>query len=144
MEALVNAVSEFLAAIFARLGFVGRQRRRANIKEDLSLLEIFRDSPAFGPESTPSTHLLAHINNEVARYSGVEPKRKIQWGSVATALVFGVPAAYVTYKLNQDGFSWFSLLPGAIAAFMLIGALALLLNRQDSEEQKDEPDGPAT
>jgi hypothetical protein len=137
MEALVNAVSEFMAAIFARLGFVGRQRRRANIKEDLSLLEIFRSSPAFGSESTAAVQLLAHINNEVARYSGGEPKRKIEWGSIVTALVFGVPAAYVTYKLNQDGFSWFSLLPGAIAAFMLIGALGLLFNRKDSEEQED-------
>jgi hypothetical protein len=138
MEALVNAVSEFLAAVFARLGFVGRQRRRVNIKEDLSLLDMLRDSPSFGPESTAATHLLTHIEEEVARYSGIEQKRKIQWGSVATAFVIGLPAAYLTYKLNQDGFSWFTLLTAPIAAFMLIGGLALLLNSKDPEEQEDE------
>jgi hypothetical protein len=136
MEALVNAVSEFLAAIFARFGFVGRQRRRVNIKEDLALLDALRESPEFGSDSTATTHLTTHINNEIARYAGFESKREIEWGSVATAFVFGIPAAYVTYKLNQDGFSWFSLIPGSIAAFMLIGGLGLLLNNKDSEEQE--------
>jgi hypothetical protein len=139
MEALVHAVSEFLAAIFARLGFVGRQRRRINIKEDLYLLDTLRDSPAFGPESTAATHLFAHIEGEVARYSGFEQKPKIQWGSIATAFVIGIPAAYLTYKLSEDGFSWFSLITGPIAAFMIIGGLGLLnSNDSDSEKKEDE------
>jgi hypothetical protein len=144
MGDLVNAVSEFLAAIFARFGFVGRQRRRVNIKEDLALLDALRESPAFGPQSAAASHLSAHIDNEVASYSGVEPKRKIEWGSVVTAFVCGIPAAYVTYRLNQGGFSWFSLIPGLIAAFMLIGGLGLLFNSGDSESQEDEGEGPAS
>lgn len=144
MEALVNSVSEFLAAIFARAGFVGRQRRRANIKEDLSLLDLIRNAPGFGPESPATSHLSAHISGEIARYSGIEPKRRIEWSSVITAFVIGVPAAFVTYKLNQDGFSWFSLIPGLVAAFMLIGGLGLLLNTKDSEDQEVEKEGAAS
>lgn len=138
MEALVNAVSEFLAAIFARFGYVGRARRRANIRDELALLETLRGSASFGNESLAARHLTDHIDREVARYSGIEieGKRKIAWGTVATAAIFGFPAAFWTYMLNQDGFDWLSLLPGAVAVFMLIGGLGVLFSG-DSEANEN-------
>jgi HAMP domain-containing protein len=136
MEALVNAVSEFLAALFARFGYVGRARRRGNIRDELELLMLLRDSPAYGTESSAARTLSEYITGEVERYAGVEPKTKIAWGSVTTAAIIGIPLGYLTYKLNQDGFSWISLLPGSISGFMLIGALGLLFNR---ETPSDEP-----
>lgn len=139
MEALVNAVSEFLAAIFARLGYVGRARHRGNIRDELDLLNLLRDSPAFGAESGPAKALSQHITGEIARYSGVEPKSKIQWGSVAAAAIIGIPLGYWTYKLNQDGFSWLSLAPGTVSALMLIAALGLLFNRDTPSDEPDEP-----
>lgn len=134
MEALVNAVSEFLAAIFARFGYVGRPRRRQNIRDELALLDLIRDSSAFGVESDAAGFLSGHITHEVARYSGIEleRKRKIAWNSVVIALVVGIPFAYWTYKLNQHGFAWLSLLTGFVAGFMLIGGLGILLTGDDS------------
>lgn len=142
VEALVNAVSEFLAAIFARFGYVGRPRRRANIRDDLGLLDQIRDSPDFGADSRARRFLADHITAEVARYSGVDlkRKRKIPWGTVAVAMILGLPLTYLTYKLNQQGFSWFSLLPGAVAFFFVIGGLAVLFTGDDSEQQSDDPE----
>jgi hypothetical protein len=137
MEALVNAISEFLAAIFARFGYVGRTRHRANIRDDLELLEQLRDSPAFGAESGAAQVLSEHINGQVARYSRVEQKQKIQWGSVAAAAIIGIPLGYWTYKLNQDGFLWWSLFPGTLSGLMLIAALGLLFNRDAPSDESE-------
>lgn len=136
MEALINAVTEFLAAIFARFGYVGRPRRRQNIRDELALLDLIRDSPAYGAESQAAIYLSEHIAAEVARYSGVElhQKRKIAWRSVALAIVIGVPFGYWTFKLNQGGFSWLSLPTGAVAGFFLIGGLGILLTGDDSSD----------
>jgi hypothetical protein len=138
VEALVNAVSEFLAAIFARFGHVGRARRRAHIREDLTLLEEIRRSDAFGSQSQTATYLHDHINREVADYSGIEPKRKIPWGTVIPSIPIGLALAYWTYKIVDDGFSLLALLPGTAAAFFLIGGFGLLFTGDDSEEQEDQ------
>jgi hypothetical protein len=125
MDALVAAVSEFLAAIFARFGYVGRTQRRAHIREDLLLLEEIRGSEAYGSQSQPAGYLHDHINREVADYSGITLKheRKVPWGTVVLSIPIGLGFAYWTYKIVDDGLSLFSLLTGAVAAFFLIGAL---------------------
>jgi hypothetical protein len=146
MEALVNAISEFLAAIFARFGYVGRTRKRAHIREDLVLLDEIRSSAAYGPQSETASYLHAHINREVADYSGItlKHKRKIPWGTVALALPLGLGFAYWTYKIVDDGFSLFSLIPGTAAAFFLIGGLGVLFTGDDSEEDEESSEaGPA-
>lgn len=139
MEALVNAVSEFLAAIFARFGYIGRTRRRAHIREDLVLLEEIRGSDAYGTQSQTASYLHDHINREVADYSGItlKHKRKVPWGTVVLSIPIGLGFAYWTYKIVEDGFSLFSLLTGAVAAFFLIGGLGVLFTGGDSEEQED-------
>ncbi|MGC1165334.1 MAG: hypothetical protein WA862_04430 [Solirubrobacterales bacterium] len=143
MEALVNAASEFLAALFARFGYVGRPRRRAAIRDEILLLGEIRDSPDFGVESKAHRFLADHVTSEVARYSGVElkRKRKIPWSSVFIALLIGLPLAYWTYKLNEDGFAWFSILPGFLAALMLLAVMGMLFGESGSTEE--EPDQAA-
>jgi hypothetical protein len=140
MEALVNAVSEFLAAIFARFGYVGRARRRAHVREDLALLDEIRKSDAYGAQSQTASYLHDHINREVAAYSGIElkHKRKIPWGTVILSIPIGLIFAYWTYKIVDDGFSLLSLLPGTVAAFFLIGGFGVLFTGDDSEQQKDQ------
>lgn len=76
METLIKAASDFLAAILSTLGFIGRPRRRAGIRDDLDLLERLRSSPDFGPESAPHRFLTERVTLEVARLSGVELSRK--------------------------------------------------------------------
>ncbi|MGH2964385.1 MAG: hypothetical protein ACRDMH_03255 [Solirubrobacterales bacterium] len=136
IETLVNAASDFLAAILGKLGFVGRARRRAGIRDDLDLLDRLRDSEAFGSASSAHGYLVGYINLEVAKLAGVElkRKRKIAWGSVVWAFIIGLPLGYLTYKLNQDGFNWVSLFPGLVSALMFLAILGMLFNT-------DEPTG---
>ena len=133
MEGLVKAVSDFLAAALRGLGFVGRPRRRAGIRDDLELLDRLRDSPDFGTESSAHRFLLEHITSEVAKLAGVESirKRKIPWASVAMALLIAAPLAYWTYKLNHDGFLWLSLFPGTVAGLMLVAVLGMLFGEEE-------------
>lgn len=146
MDSLIKAASDFLAAVLGKVGFVGRPRRRAAIHDDLQLLDQLRDSADFGPESPAHHFLRNHITAEVADYSGVElkRKRKIQWSSVVISIVIGAPFGYWTYKLNDDGFSLLSLLPGSIAALMFIAALGMIFGGEEeaSADQNDaEPSG---
>lgn len=88
-----------------------------------------------------------HLTAEIVRYSGVElrRRRKIAWSSVIFALIIGLPLAYWTYKLNEDHFAWLSLLPGFLAALMLLAALGMLFGDSGSaEEDSDEPISSAT
>jgi hypothetical protein len=139
VEGLVRAASDFIAAVLSGLGFVGRPRRRAGIRDDLDLLDRLRDTPEFGPDSSAHAYLSDHITQEIARLSGIalERTRKIAWSSVVMGLVFGLPLAYVTYRINQDGFNWISLLPGILAAVLLLGTLGLLMGGTETSEDGD-------
>jgi len=139
MEALVSSISEFLAAIIARFGYVGRPRRRTNIRDELKLLDEIRSSQAFGVESESAHHLSSHISNEIARYSGVVRKRKVPWGTVIISAIIGLPALYLTFTLVQDGFVWYSIFPGLVAAFFVIGGLGVLFTGDDSEQPEASP-----
>ena len=56
------------------------------------------------------------------------------------AMLIGVPLAYLTYKLNEAHFAWFSLLPGLLAALMLLAVLGMLFG--DSGSAEEDPDEP--
>lgn len=135
MASLVNSISEFLAALFAKFGYVGRPRRRTNLREEITLLEEIRNSPAFGVESDSARFLTDHIATELARYSGVLRKRKIPWGTVGLSAIIGLPASYLTYTIVQDGFAWYAIAPGIVAAFFVVGGLAVLFTGDDSSDQ---------
>jgi hypothetical protein len=129
---------DFLAALFGALGFVGRPRRRAGIVADLDLLGQLRDSHAFGPDSQAHRHLVQHISLEVAKLANVELKRRktVPWASVAFAAVIGAPLGFWTYELNRQGFDWLSILPGAVAALMLLAILGMLLDREEAPDDR--------
>jgi hypothetical protein len=130
---LLKAASDFFAAVLGAAGFVGRPRRRAAIRDDLELLRDLEKSPEFGPGTWTREVLTAHITLEVARHAGVDlPRRKIAWGSIVMAFVIGAPLAYLTYRLDRDGFEWWSLLPGIIAGLMFIAILGMLFNPDEA------------
>jgi hypothetical protein len=133
VETLVRTATDFFAAIFARVGFVGRPRRRAYIRDDLTLLAELRETQEFGPTSRAHANLVEYINSEVALYSGVGVKSKA-WGSFWIAVVLGVPLALLAYNMDKDGWNWLSLLPALPAAFFLIGALGIAFGTEDDEE----------
>lgn len=136
MDALVSAISDFIAAILARFGYVGRARRRANIKEDLELLDALRKSEDFGPGSSAHTHLAHHIAADVARFSGVELKRNkiIPWGSIFVALAVGLPFGYLTVSIVEDGFAWYAVPPAVVAGLMLVAAIGMLIEGQPVDD----------
>ncbi|HEX3360993.1 MAG TPA: hypothetical protein VHS74_08390 [Solirubrobacterales bacterium] len=141
MEALVNAITELLAAIFGRLGYVGRPRRRENIRDEMKLLDEIRSSSNFGAESASAQHLADHIAEEVARYSGVLRKRKIPWGTVVFCAVLGLPFSYWTYTMVRDGFVWYAIFPGVVGGFFTLAGLALLATGDDSADKQTKTDG---
>ena len=136
MEALVSAISDFIAAMLGVLGFVGRPRQRSGIREDLKLLEELRAHPDFGPESRAHGHLANHVSDQVDRFSGVRGER-FAWRTFILALLIGIPCGYWTYTIVKDGFELWSLLPGALAFFMLAGALGMVFG--DSDDSEEEP-----
>jgi hypothetical protein len=144
MADLVRAASDFLAALLSSIGFVGRPRRRAGIREDIELLGTLEAAPAFGPSSRAHRMMTEHITTEVAKLAGVELRRRRQvpWSSVFVAAAIGLPCAYWAYKLDQHDFAWLSVLPGAVALLMLLGILGMVTGSDDAAEEA-EPEATA-
>jgi hypothetical protein len=110
----------------------------------LDLLDRLRESDDYGPRSQAHRFLADHITLEVAKFAGVESQRKkpISWGAVVWALVIGLPAAYWTYTLDDDGFRWISVLPGTLALLMLVALIGLLFSREEEATPASESDAP--
>lgn len=125
---MVKSIADFFTALLAAIGFVGRPRRRDGIHKDLQLLdELEKRGDHFGPDTWAHTALMHHIEGEVGQLSGLKLKeRKIAWDSVILCVVVGVPLGYLTYRLNLNGFDIWSLLPGLISGFMLLGLLGMI------------------
>jgi hypothetical protein len=64
-------------------------------------------------------------------------KRKIPWATVVFSAVIGLPLSYWTYTMVQDGFVWYAIFPGAVAAFFVIGGLAVLFTGDDSAPEEE-------
>lgn len=139
MEGLIKAFSDVLAAVLGALGFVGRPRRRAAIRQDLELLRDLEQSPEFATGTAPHSHLVAHIGREIARHSGaVVPRRKkVDWGGVVVGFSLTLPLCYWTYALNRDGFSWLSLLPGVISLLFLIAITQMIASPDDKASSEE-------
>jgi hypothetical protein len=138
VEGLIKAASEFVAAVLGLVGYVGRGHRRSGIREDLGLLRELETFPDyFGRDTWPHTVLATRISLDVARLSGVDlpsERRKIPWSSIVLAALVGAPLGYLTFTLNEDGFRWYSLFPGAVAALMGISILGMLLPEQKAPD----------
>ena len=133
MESLIRAVGDFLAAVLGAVGFVGRPRRRANIRHDLELLrDLEATSRDFAPGTKPHQELTEHIAREVTTHSDLNQKQR-PWGSIVLALAIAVPLAYLAYKLSDDGFSWWSVIPGFVAVLMAISIAGMLNPSEDSK-----------
>lgn len=133
METLVRSIADFFAAVLGLMGFVGKPRRRAGIRDDLALLTELSDHADFGRGSWPHQALMNRVALDVARLAGVPVKnRKRPWPSVVLALLIGGPLGYWTYTLNDDGFVWYSLFPGVVAAMMLISILGMLFPSEEA------------
>ena len=85
-----------------------------------------------GQGTSTHGHLKDHIALEVDRLAGIAaPQRTIQWGSIFLAALIGLSLAYLTYTLNEDGFDWWSLIPGFVA-FLMLGSIIGMLNPDEN------------
>lgn len=140
MDNLVKAIAELFAAAFSAVGYVGKPRRRANIRDNLKLVNELAEHPDFGRGSWPHQALMNRTALEVAKLAGVPLKgREIPWFSLLLALVIGAPLAFWTLKLDQHGFHWYSIFPGAIAVAMGFSILGMLF----ASDQDGTPEGDA-
>lgn len=142
MDRFVGAIGDFIAAILGRLGYVGRPRRRSEIRDDMKLLDEVARSKHLGEQSRGYPALKEWIEDDIRRLAGVkiEGDKYRPWGSIAFGLIFGLPLAFLTYTLVRDGFNWLALLPGLVAAFLLLATLSMLLLGLDTEPDTDQKD----
>ncbi|WP_274563234.1 hypothetical protein [Streptomyces spiramyceticus] len=133
-EGIANAVVSVLAAAGTLAGVTSRTRRRRNeIKENLSLAEELQKNTILRDHTPVVAWLHGKIALDVARLSG-QPigalKKPIPKGAVVFAGILLVAFGGWTYWLNRDGFVWYSLVTGALAASMLISILGMTTNRE--------------
>jgi len=58
---------------------------------------------------------------------------------VIFAALIGGPLGYLTYTLNQNGFRWYSLFPGIVAALMGIAILGMIFaSDEEAPEEASE------
>ncbi|MDH6703191.1 hypothetical protein ABZ682_40400 [Streptomyces griseoviridis] len=133
-EGIANAVVSVLAAAGTLAGVTSRTRRRRNeIKENLALAEELQKNTILRDHTPAVAWLHGKIALDVAKLSGQPigaPKKPIPKGSVIFATVLLLGFGGWTYWLNRDGFVWYSLVTGALAASMLISILGMTTNRE--------------
>lgn len=145
-EGIANAVVSVLAAAGTLAGVTSRQRRRRNeIKENLILAEELQKNTILREHTPAVAWLHGKIALDVAKLAGQPtgaPKKRIPKGGVAFAGFFLLGFGGWTYWLNRDGFVWYSLVTGALAASMLISIFGMTTNREiPSGEEDDLPEG---
>lgn len=145
-EGIANAVVSVLAAAGTLAGVTSRTRRRRNeIKENLALAEELQKNTILRDHTPAVAWLHGKIALDVAKLSGQPigaPKKPIPKGSVVFATILLLGCGGWTYWLNRDGFVWYSLVTGALAASMLISILGMTTNREiPPDTEGDLPEG---
>lgn len=115
-ESVSRAIMDFFGEVCRTFGFIGRPRRRADIREDLRLLGELDASPQLTQEAKEATKFW--LNNQiilqVAAYADVDlrtVRRKVQWGAVFFSTCFWAPLGWLTYHLVSIGDGWWATFP---------------------------------
>lgn len=133
-QSIASAIATIATPALALIGIGGRRARlRKEIRENLALIDDIETKPALSDLAMGSAWMKGRVVVDLARLAGHElgtRKKPIQWGSVVLAALLGIGFGLWTYLLNDDGFVWYSVFPGTIAALMLISLLGLFTNRE--------------
>lgn len=131
---LLKAAAAVITPLLALIGIAGRRKRlRSEIRDDLVLLEELRKEELLVQHSPVVAWMAGKIALDTARLTRqpLGPKKKpIAWASVILAAVFGIAAALWTWYLDRDGFQWYSVFPGTLAALLGISIIGMTANRQ--------------
>jgi hypothetical protein len=139
MDIFIKAIADLFAAVLGRVGYVGKPRRRADIRDNMKLVTELAGHPDIGRGSWPHQALMNRIALDVGRLAGVSFKtRKTPWSSVIVALLIGAPLGYWTYALDRDAFQWYSVFPGLVAVLMALTVLGMILSPPEQPQAEDE------
>lgn len=133
-ESITQTVIAVLAPLTTLVGLASRRRRlRAEIREDLSLLQELKKDEILVGHTPACGWLQGRIALDVARLTGVQlgtPKKPIPKGSVALALLLACGFSYLTYYIVRNGFVWYSVFPGIVASLLFISVFGMTTNRE--------------
>ncbi len=125
MADLLNAVMELIASALRAIGLL-RPGRRHEIKADLELLQMLQVTPGFGIDSHEAQWLRSQIALQMLHLARVPvpgTRRPLKKGSFVSALLITGGFTYWTYRLDQSGFSWWSIVTGFVAFFAFVGGV---------------------
>lgn len=141
VNSVVSAVLAVVAPIAATISIGGRRRRqRHEIRENLALIEDIQKNEALAQVGLVSGWLHGRIALDVAKLTGQtlgSDKKPIPWGSVIWTSIFVAVFGAITYYLNRDGFVWYSVFPGLVAATLAFSVFGMFVGR-------DQPPGGAS
>ena len=124
IEGIVKTALATVGSLGAIAQFGSRKRRlRHAIKENLDLVADIEKNATLSQLTPATTWLQGRIAVDIARLAGHRlgtPKKPIEWGSLAAAVVFSLALGAWTYWIVRDGFEWYSLAPGTVS-FLLTG-----------------------
>lgn len=139
-EAIARAGVTVGAPVAAIVGLGSRKRRlRGEIRENLALVEEIEKSEPLREFSLVSGWLHGRIALDVAKLTGQEldtGKKPIPWGGVVFATVLGLVSAAWTYWLVRDGFVWYSVIPGTVAALMALSVMGQVTGREKAPHEQ--------
>ncbi|MFE0331705.1 hypothetical protein ACFW08_33830 [Streptomyces sp. NPDC058960] len=145
-ESIANAAATVVTSLGTFIGIASRRKRwRSEIRENLSLAEELEKNALIRDHTPALAWLHGKITLDVAKLSGQPlgtPKKPIPWGSVAFSFIVALAFGYWTYYLDEEGFVWYSIFPGAVAALLLISIMGSFVNREIPPESGNEfPEG---
>lgn len=133
-QSIANAVTTIVTPLLAVMAIGGRRTRlRKEIRENLALIDEIETKPALNELAMGSAWMKGRVVVDLARLAGHElgtRKKPIEWGSVTLAAVLGMGFSLWTYFLNDDGFVWYSIFPGTVAALMFVAFAGMFMNRE--------------
>jgi hypothetical protein len=140
-ESIASAVISVIGSLGGLGGILSKNRRlRSNIRDNLRLLDELQANPSIRDETPATSWLSAAVALDVARLAKVplgNPKTPIPKGSIVWAAIIGTGFGYWAYVLDEDGFNWYSLLPGTVVAMMIISIFGMTTNREIPQEEND-------
>lgn len=134
LDAIAKAAITVGAPLAGLIGLGGGRRRlRAEIRDNLALVDELQKDPIFSQHTPTVGWLAGKIVVDIARLAGqpLGPKKKrIPWGSIVSAALLGLGTGLWTYAIDREGFLWYSVFPGTFALAMFISIWGMFINRQ--------------
>lgn len=135
MAELANAIAEVFAAFLRAIGYVGRPRKRAAIRDDLALLRELDEFPGgeFGPGTVAHIWLVGQIYEQIGEFVGLDlatEKRKASLWSVLIAAGLAAGLGGAGYYLISHGYGWWAVFPITFATLMTISAISLFTEKE--------------